>query len=355
MRITSYIKTFAVVVIPALAASIALADDVRNYSIPKEHPPISAAAAGAAAGAEFAVNSAPIRWTLPAGWKELAPTAVRIGNFQVPGPAGKVAEVAITSFPGSVGTEIDNVNRWRREIGLTPVGQADISSEPVTIDSNTGKLYDLNGKNLRTIVASLPRNGAMWFFKLRGDAGVVADAKAAFTGFLKSIQFATVAATPPPSDPHAGLSQEVAASTVGLPKWKVPSNWTEKAPGPMVLKTFVIEGQQGQQAAIAISSFPGDVGGKYANVNRWRRQLGLPGVTQDELPSVTQSIDLGSANATLVDMSGTDPTTSKPTRLIAAIVPHGDATWFYKMLGSDALLDKEKPAFIHFIKTVKYP
>ena len=35
---------------------------------------------------------------------------------------------------------------------------------------------------------------------------------------------------------------------------------------------------EGKTASVNISFFPGDVGGTFANVNRWRAQMGLPPV-----------------------------------------------------------------------------
>lgn len=167
----------------------AAAEDTSSYSVPKGHPPISQTPAGVCPVPGVKVDAAPIRWTSPAGWNQLPATAIRIGNFLVAGPDGKKAEVAITSFPGTVGTELDNVNRWRGEIGLEPVEQGGISSQSVTVDSLPGKLYDFAGASANTMVVSLPREGRTWFFKLRGDKDVVNGAKARFLDFLKSVRF----------------------------------------------------------------------------------------------------------------------------------------------------------------------
>jgi hypothetical protein len=43
------------------------------------------------------------------------------------------------------------------------------------------------------------------------------------------------------------------------------------------------------------------------------------------------------------------------TRMIGVIVPQSDATWFFKLTGPDALVAREKPAFLDFLKTVRAP
>ena len=316
------------------------------------------------------VNNGPAHWTAPATWQELAPTSVRLGNFVVSGPGGKRAEVAVTSFPGSVGTELDNINRWRRELGLDPAQAGDTKSEPVTVGGSEGKLYDFSGAQEQTLVASISHDGATWFFKMRGDKEVVAGARASFSTFLKSVQFgpggadahagmAMGAAAPAvPADPHAGMATpgKLDGPVAGEPKWSPPANWKEQGAGMMVLKKFSVTNDKGQSAMISISTFAGDVGGPFANVNRWRSQMTLPQITEAEMPKYTKTLDVGKgAKGMMVDFSGVDAQTSKAGRLIAISVPHAGGTWFYKLLGDDAVVAAEKDGFVKFVTAVIYP
>jgi hypothetical protein len=336
------------------------ADDITTYSVPKEHPPIPQTMAATPA-APVEVNAAPIHWTTPAGWQELPPTSVRIGNFLIAGANDKKAEVAITSFPGTVGTELDNVNRWRHEIGLEPVKQDGISSQTVTIDAREGKLYGFTGASANTVVVSLPREDATWFFKLRGDKNIVDGAKTSFLDFLKSVHFSGDAAQKTaavletvPSDPHAGAMPAVDNAN-GEPNWNPPSTWNVTQPSPMVVKSFSVAGDNGQKARVAISVFPGDVGGTFANVNRWRTQLGLAPIEQGELSHTTQSLPVEGGGAVLVDLTNPNAQAGSPTRLVAAIVPHNGSTWFYKLVGDESVVAREKEGFVKFVQTVHYP
>jgi hypothetical protein len=306
-----------------------------------------------------------VRWTTPAGWQELAPTSIRIGNFLVPGKGGGKAEVAVFSFPGSVGTELDNVNRWRNELQLPPVEEDKVTFEPVTIDSLPGRLYDISGASSRTAVASLARQGATWFFKMRGSKETVAEAKPAFVGFLQSVHFAAGNEAPPHAmfdggmgampSPHGNLAAAPAESPAEEPTWTVPANWTEKKAGPMIFRSYTAASVKGRTASVNISFFPGDVGGVFANVNRWRGQLGLPPVGPDKLASVTQALDTAGGGATLVDFAGTDPRTGQAARLVAVMARHGDKTWFYKLSGEGPVVEDEKENFVKFVQTVRYP
>jgi hypothetical protein len=338
----------------AAAWTVRADNGIQTYTVPKERPaPVQPVAAppgmdGAMPASDIPVSSAPVRWTTPAAWQELAPTSIRLGNFAVPGKGGGKAEVGVFSFPGPVGTELDNVNRWRNELKLPSVDADEIASEPVTIDSMKGRLYDMSGPSGRTVVASLPRHGATWFFKMRGDNDTVADAKPVFLEFLQSVHFSA-----------AGSEAPAAAAPVESPgdepKWTPPANWTEKKPGHMIFKSYSAANGQGKTASVNISFFPGDVGGVFANVNRWRAQLGLPPVAQDKLDSVTQALDTAGGRATLVDFAGTDPRTGRAARLVAVMVPRGDNTWFYKLSGDGPVVEDEKESFVKFVQTVRYP
>jgi hypothetical protein len=123
----------------------------------------------------------------------------------------------------------------------------------------------------------------------------------------------------------------------------------------MVFKSYSAADGHGQTASVNISFFPGSVGGTFANVNRWRRQMGLDPITEDKLDSVTQPLDVAGGKATLVDFTGTDARTGQPGRLVAVIVPNGDNTWFYKLSGDGAVVQGQKDSFVKFVQTVQYP
>lgn len=161
----------------------------------------------------------------------------------------------------------------------------------------------------------------------------------------------------PPSMAQQGSGSAMAntpvatASGAGL-AWKGPNHWQDKGASGMRKGTFAITGEGGATGELAITAFPGDVGGDVANVNRWRGQVGLPAQTPDEVMKSIQRIEANGVKMGVVDMTGKDQA-GKPTRLLGAMVPHGGATWFFKLTGPEALLAKEKDAFLAFLKTVK--
>ena len=129
-----------------------------------------------------------------------------------------------------------------------------------------------------------------------------------------------------------------------------PEHWRQLPAGPMQQAKFQIV-REGQSAEVTLSIFPGDAGGLLANINRWRGQVGLKEAGPAELPTLAESLDAAGPGAKMVDLSGTDAKTGRPARLIGAIVPRGEQTWFYKLLGDAGVAGIEKPAFIKFAQS----
>ncbi len=152
-------------------------------------------------------------------------------------------------------------------------------------------------------------------------------------------------------DGNAMASTAVAtASGPGL-TWTAPAHWTAKPGSAMRKGSYAVkaEGMAGE-ADLSITAFPGDVGGDLANLNRWRGQIQLPPVAQGELEASTQHVDHEGLHMTVVDLAGTG---ASAQRILGAMVPHNGSTWFFKLMGPDALVAKEKAAFTAFLNTIK--
>ena len=153
--------------------------------VPKEDQP---------AAGEMAPASRPsgLRWTAPAGWKEIAGSGMRVASFELPKTAGK-AEVTVVALPGDVGGELANVNRWRGQLALSPISEADLPAARAAVKTPLGALfvYDFTGtgeKKTRLVAGMIQVSGTMWFFKLMGDEKAVIAAKPAFLKLLEGLK-----------------------------------------------------------------------------------------------------------------------------------------------------------------------
>ena len=82
------------------------------------------------------VDSEAWPWTVPAGWTEdPEPRPMRLTTYLAPAPGGPV-EVAVTRFGGRVGGELANINRWRGQMGMPPIGEADLEGAIVRFSSS---------------------------------------------------------------------------------------------------------------------------------------------------------------------------------------------------------------------------
>ena len=87
-------------------------------------PPATTPAPERPAGPALATASGPgLTWTAPAHWVGKPLSAMRKGSYTVPGD-GAEADLSITAFPGAVGGELANLNRWRGQLQLPFGGEA---------------------------------------------------------------------------------------------------------------------------------------------------------------------------------------------------------------------------------------
>lgn len=154
--------------------------------------------------------------------------------------------------------------------------------------------------------------------------------------------------------PSGGAAGDMANTAVATASgaaltWTAPAHWTTKAGSAMRKGSYAIKGDGGE-ADMAVTAFPGDVGGDLANLNRWRGQISLPPVSQAEFEAATQHLDRNGLHMTVADIVGTG---SSAQRILGAMVPHSGATWFFKLTGPADLVAREKAAFLAFLDTVK--
>ncbi|HUK82559.1 MAG TPA: hypothetical protein VLZ12_08020 [Verrucomicrobiae bacterium] len=147
-----------------------------------------------------------------------------------------------------------------------------------------------------------------------------------------------------------------AAAEAANPQWTVPKDWQEGKASSMRRASFTAKGADGQSADIAVTVFPGDVGGLVANINRWRGQLGLGPMAPDEISSITSNLDINGTQATVVDFQGlaSPAGAAHPQRMIVVIIPHAGNSWFFKMTGDAPLVGTQRETLLQFVNSVKF-
>jgi len=136
-----------------------------------------------------------LTWAAPDNWVAKPLGSMRRGSFTVKGQGGD-ADLSIFVFPAATNPLLANINRWRGQVGLDPLAEAQLATESTTLETGSLKfaVVDLLGKqpgsetSVRVLGAILYRGDEAWFFKLGGPDAVVAAEKTAFVGFLRTVR-----------------------------------------------------------------------------------------------------------------------------------------------------------------------
>lgn len=168
----------------------------------------------------------------------------------------------------------------------------------------------------------------------------------------------TVPTAQPPSPTNdnskmqANTAMQAEAASFGQPRWpESPTGWTVGAPNAMRKGSWIIHGEGEKKAEMAVTVFPGDVGGLAANVNRWRGQLGLPPADEASILASAQPAQVGTVQGQSFRLVSADGKRST----IAVIVPHSSASWFFKLSGDRNIVEAQTPVFLKFLTQSQLP
>jgi hypothetical protein len=141
----------------------------------------------------------------------------------------------------------------------------------------------------------------------------------------------------------------------GMPTYRAPEAWKETRPNTARNEWKAFQVVDGDSSATAtVSLFPGDGGGLLMNVNRWLAQIGLDPLTEEQLPKELGTINVAGKPAPLLDRTGPGRPGKGRERLLGVIATRGERTWFFKLIGPPELVEKQKPAFEAFVKSVQF-
>lgn len=258
------------------------------------------------------VNIAPggnVQWNPPSTWRQEQGSGMRYATFHL---GEGTAALQLTVIPLAPSPVLDNINRWRDQIGLGPVTEAEL-------DQTTRRVATKNGQ------------------------AIVVDIAAGESNANDAPQPAGPAPAPGP-DPSAAPAPTAADGF----RYTPPAGWVaDPAPSGFRKAAFTV-GQGDQAVLVTVIPLGGPAGGTEANVNRWRGEVELPPATEQEITNALQPVAIGGAAGHIIELAG-------PTRrTIAAFVPRGEATWFFKMTGPNAAVEGQRAAFIALLESVSF-
>jgi len=139
-------------------------------------------------------------------------------------------------------------------------------------------------------------------------------------------------------------------------EYTLPEGWKIVPTRSMQLMT-IEAGQEGTHPAnVSVSAFPGEVGGKAANINRWRGQIGLGPVSAEVAEEFITPATVAGLEGWQVDFTGAAPAMDAhgAARLVVTAVFHNGQTWFFKLVGADSSVQPELERYNQFVSSVSF-
>jgi hypothetical protein len=286
--------------------------------------------------------------SVPSNWEPQPPSQMRQASFLVHGENGAIADVSLVSLGAAAGNVLDNVNRWRSQLAQAPITADQLTNAVQKLQTARGDaaIVDLTGQPENGdsnkdghIIAAIASDGDRTeFFKMRGNAALVGAEKANFLKWVSSVRGTNATAT-------ATDAQASAEPDKPEIKWEVPTGWSPAPATAMRYASFTATGSTGEKIDISVVSFPGDGGSDADNINRWRQQIGL---SPKEREADIVPLETAGTTFSTVDIAG------PKARTLAAWTRREGRTWFLKLTGPNAAVEKEKPNFVKFVKSVRF-
>jgi len=303
-------------------------------------------------------------WTLPDGWTETPPTdgiamaklkatSVTSGSqfvdftvSQLPKPA------AVTDWPDYFE---QNVNRWRRQLGLPQASLAQSQSE----------------------MTEVPREGSelpAYVIDLRNESSANDSTTNAPKPETSVNQTADAAGAVPQTTPPTAISGNAIPGAMAPPdastprtesklKYDLPEGWSDEGTRGMRAASFSFEGKRDSdteptKGEVTVIFAGGD---RLANVVRWQGQLSPDKSPSDQQAvaekAISEAIEVSAAGGVIGQLytlrGGDEP--SSPS-MLAAIIPmeNGTSSVFVKLTAPTWLADQHQSRLVQFIESLKW-
>ena len=137
--------------------------------------------------------------------------------------------------------------------------------------------------------------------------------------------------------------------------WQTPDGWSQAERSQM--RPVNLAFGPNKEGECYLSLLPGGGGGVLANVNRWRKQMAQPEITEEELAKMPKKTLMGIEGA-FVSIEGAytsvGATESKADyKMLGIVAAMGEAGLFVKMVGPKALVEANSQAFDQFVTSLR--
>ena len=224
------------------------------------------------------------------------------------------SKITISSAKGSL---LDNVNRWRRQLGMGPISApmlAQLVEMKYISHTNVNGYFAIAVPVIKEAQASQPNQPAhppmkrpdpepaqdagskgirvafgvadnqTWYIKMTGSSNTLILQKKNFESFVTSFKF-----------------------NGEKPAWTVPEGWAASAAGSMSVGTFTVA-----DAKVTVIPLGAQSGTLDSNVNRWRGQISLPAQSLEEIQKSLQKLTVDGKEFNYLFISSTSGDAAVP-------------------------------------------
>jgi hypothetical protein len=253
-----------------------------------------------------------LSWQLPEGWQQSPGTGMRAATITIPSAGGLEMSVVTFDWRGDATNNLlANVNRWRGQMHLPPIGPAELSKVARQVADGPVTIVDLTGH---------------W---QEGPMSM--------------------------SIPGANTSAP-AAPPLALPlSMKAPVGWQAIPASGLRKAAFLVE-ENGGRAEVTVMDFPATapaIAEPKANIDRWRKELDLGPISQDEIGTVSREIEIDGRPGLLVELESAAGA-AKPRATLAAMVTYEGVVWFVKMMGDKDVVENQADNFQKLLDTIRF-
>ncbi|MDJ0975773.1 MAG: hypothetical protein QNJ98_15030 [Planctomycetota bacterium] len=306
-------------------------------------------------------------WTTPEGWKARPKSGMREVSIEVPGEPP--ADLAVFVLPPS--GMLDNVNRWRRQMGLGQVAEAALAGMAYEHRGEKAILVDLrgayegSGRKDRFLGLLKMHAGRLLSVKFVGPEDLVTANEQKFHAFLKSLAPQSGGASPHGGSPHGGSAHGGGAPGTppvgdegglkGRLTWDTPAGWASIASASgQRIATFRIDGAP--DIEVRINSLKGDGGGLQMIGRMWANMAGQTPPTEEELAAL-ETISVLGREAVIFEFAGKRPVErgGEPVDvlLLGLMCTLDSETLFVRIIGEASAVAPQKAAFLSLCKSLR--
>lgn len=300
-------------------------------------------------------------WETPEGWRQLGASGMRLLNFRVAGRDD--AECYLTMLQGSGGGVLANVNRWRRQMGRSPLSQAEVDRLPrreffgrdAVLVEVEGTLQGKKDRKLLALLVVLPMG--VITMKMTGPAEVVDDERGRFLELCDSLRLRHGPASAAGKSEAGSGPRTASAFDPGKLRWRAPEGWKRK-PVESAMRVVTFAASPSGRTECVVFVLRGDGGGVVANLNRWRGQVGQPPLSPEAIGDLPRIQVLG-RRVPLLDARGDfDDGMGGPRRgdqgLLGVVRLLDEHALFVKMVGPAEEVAAQKDAFVAFCRSLEF-